>query len=293
MREGYYMNTQNRPLVLYHSPCADGFTAAWVLWKKHPDWEYHAAKYGDPLPDVTDRCVYMVDFSCKRPVMLELASKAKWISVIDHHKTAEAELVDLPDNVHVHFDMTRSGAALAWRFVFPGKPIPELVKFVEDRDLWKFQYEESKAISEYIFSYDYTFENWNRLHESLEDHDFVQNTVLPSAEAILRKHNKDVNELKALKHRIVINAHEVWAANVPYICASDLAGQLSEGEPFAATYFYDPSQDKYTFSLRSRGESGLDVSEIAKKFGGGGHKNAAGFSATQIAFAEMRIQRKG
>lgn len=32
---------------------------------------------------------------------------------------------------------------------------------------------------------------------------------------------------------------------------------------------------KFQFSLRSRGD--IDVSEIAKKFGGGGHKNAAGF----------------
>jgi nanoRNase/pAp phosphatase (c-di-AMP/oligoRNAs hydrolase) len=34
------------------------------------------------------------------------------------------------------------------------------------------------------------------------------------------------------------------------------------------------------FSLRSRGE--LDVSAIAKKLGGGGHKNAAGFQLPLI-----------
>ncbi len=55
---------------------------------------------------------------------------------------------------------------------------------------------------------------------------------------------------------------------------SDVAGKLAEGRPYAACYFDDG--DYRVFSLRSRAD-GVDVSQIATSFGGGGHKHAAGF----------------
>ena len=68
----------NRPLVIYHGNCADGFSAAWCFWRKYGEGaDYVAGVYQQSPPDVAGRDVYLVDFSYKRDVLLEMAkSKA-------------------------------------------------------------------------------------------------------------------------------------------------------------------------------------------------------------------------
>jgi uncharacterized protein len=275
----------DKPLVIYHYPCQDGFTAAWACWLVHPDWEFYPAIHGDPPPDVHGREVYMLDFSYKKPVMLELASKATKITVLDHHKTAEADLQELlmerGSNIFGTFDLSHSGARLAWDYFHSDEPVPLLIRYVEDRDLWKFTYSATKPISSWLFSKDYTFDNWNDARNTLELY-FTE--ALHSGLAILDKHSKDVLELSKLKFRYDINGHSVWCVNVPYTYASDMGHLLGEGEPFAATFFYDG--EGFVFSLRSA-EDGIDVSEIAKKYGGGGHKHAAGFKIVRSVWEAL------
>ena len=90
---------------------------------------------------------YFVDFSLKRDKMLELAELVDRVIVIDHHKTAEAELVNLPENVEVNFNMNESGATLTWLY-FYDEPIPEIFEYIKDRDLWNWKLPDSREISE-------------------------------------------------------------------------------------------------------------------------------------------------
>lgn len=266
----------SKPIVIYHSPCADGFTSAWIVWRLHPDWEFYPGKYQENPPDVTGRDVYFLDFSYKRPVILEMAKQANKIVLLDHHKSAEADLVDLPENVSVVFDMDMSGAHITWNYFHPEGTVrdrPMLVDFVEDRDLWRFVFPETKAVSSYIFSHEYDFETWTSLSEILGSADYREDAVL-QGEAILRKQTKDINELLQNKFKFWVGGYEVWIANLPYTLCSEAGNILAQGEPFAATFYLDGTSA--IFSLRSD-ENGLDVSEIAKQYGGGGHKHAAGF----------------
>lgn len=263
----------SKPLVFYHYPCQDGFTAAWAVWKSHPDWEFYPAKYGEPPPDVTNREVYMVDFSYKRPVILEMAKVARSITILDHHKTAETDLVDLPSNVFVTFDMNKSGARLAWEHFHSAEKVPELLLRVEDRDLWRFHFPDTKGLSSYLFSEEYDFETWNRLMVLGEDSNDLEE-MEGYGNTVLKKQAKDTTELLQNKFKTTIAGHEVWACNLPYTFSSDAGDILAQGEPFGATFYLD---GKFAhFSLRST-EDGADVSEIAKSFGGGGHKHASGF----------------
>ena len=271
------------PLVIYHSPCIDGFTAAWAIWKKHPDWEFFAGKHGDAPPDVTGRDVYMVDFSYKLPVILEMIGnnleKINSLTILDHHKTAQEDLERLrpmdPEELvlTIRFDMDKSGARLTWEYFHPDEPVPDIVKYVEDRDLWRFTYKDTEAVNAYIFSQQYDFNTWTVMAIALQDYENGQ-SIVDMGNAITTKHHKDVKELSVNKYRMSIAGYDVPVVNVPYTLASDMGHLLGKGEPFAATYFYDGKG--FVFSLRSE-EGGVDVSEIAKKFGGGGHKHAAGF----------------
>lgn len=274
------------PLCIYHAFCADGFGAAWVVRKffGSDQVDFHAASYGQPPPDVSGRDVIMVDFSYKRSVIDTMRADANSILILDHHKTAEDDLRGLPtpddqyfrDNMGVSalFDMNRSGAGLAWDYFYPGTPRPKLINHIEDRDLWRFNLPRTREIQANIFSYPYDFPVWDGLFKNAES-DVGLEWIADQGAAIERKHHKDVAELVgASKRRMVIGGHDVPVANLPYTLTSDAGHLMCAGEPFAACYLDTP--DGRTFSLRST-DDGMDVSEIAKRYGGGGHRNAAGF----------------
>jgi oligoribonuclease NrnB/cAMP/cGMP phosphodiesterase (DHH superfamily) len=264
-----------KKLCIYHGNCADGFTAAWALWKKYPDTDFHAGIYYADPPDCSGRDVVLLDFSFKRPILLEMAKKAKSILILDHHKTALEDLVDLPDNVTTIFDMSKSGAMLAWEYFHSNEEPPTLVKYVQDRDLWRFKLENTRPFQANLFSYEYTFENWDNVNTLCNNPDTLS-SFIKEGEAIERKHFKDIRELISVaKTRSVIAGFNIPILNCPYFQSSDAGHIMAEGEPFSACYYI--KEDTIVYSLRSS-EQGIDVSKVAALFGGGGHKAAAGFS---------------
>lgn len=261
-------------LCIYHSDCADGFTAAWAVWKKHPDAEFYPGVHGSPPPDVTGRNVVLVDFAYKRPDMLRMAEQADTVVVLDHHRSAQAELVDLPRNIGVIFDMNRSGAKMAWDYFHPGEVAPGIVRHVQDRDLWLFKDRNTKAFSAALFSLEYTFENWDYV-DALCNTQNGYTQFLAEGRAIERKHTKDVHELiRTGAYRTTVAGFNVPILNCPHFHSSEAGEIMGGGERFAVCY-WDTGVTR-NFSLRSACD-GLDVSEIAAHFGGGGHKHASGF----------------
>lgn len=275
----------NRPLVIYHGNCADGFSAAWCFWRKYGTGaDYVAGVYQQDPPDVTGRDVYLVDFSYKAPVVADMLQKARSVTLIDHHKTAIDDLRPLKadmaatnnngmgDNFGWFCDLNRSGATLAWDYLFPGEDRPLLLGHVEDRDLWRFKLHGTREIQAFVFSHEYSFEMWDKLM-SADQVELLKMTA--AGAAIERKHHKDVAELVAVcKRRMVIGAYDVPVASLPYTLVSDAAHLMAQGEPFAACY-WDTAEGR-VFGLRATDE-GVDVSEVAKQYGGGGHAKAAGF----------------
>lgn len=296
-----------KPRCIYHGKCADGFTAAWAVytaWDRNLDHiEFYPGVYSEPPPDVTGRDVIMVDFSYKAPVIAEMAKSAKTILIIDHHKTAQEDLAsyivpgltwetwndnDCP-KVSAVFDMERSGAGLTWDFFHRGEPRPALVDYVEDRDLWRFKMEASREVSAYIFAHEYTFAFWDDMATMMSSPNSLQ-IVFNMGAAIELKHHKDVAELVGVcKRRMKIGGVEVWGASLPYTLTSDAGNLMAQGEPFAACYWDTPNGR--AFSLRSTQE-GSDVSAIAASYGGGGHKNASGFTVPLDEVAQFEIGTK-
>ncbi len=275
----------NRPLVIYHGNCADGFSAAWCFWRKYGTGaDYVAGVYQQDPPDVTGHDVYLVDFSYKRAVVEQMLKTANSVTLIDHHKTAiddlrplKADMVatnnnGMGDNFGWFCDLGRSGATLAWDYLFPGEDRPLLLGHVEDRDLWRFKLPGTREIQAFVFSHEYSFELWDKLM-SADQVELLKMTA--AGAAIERKHHKDVAELVAVcKRRMVIGGYDVPVASLPYTLVSDAAHLMAQGEPFAACY-WDTAEGR-TFGLRATDE-GADVSEVAKQYGGGGHAKAAGF----------------
>lgn len=284
-------------LCIYHGNCDDGFGAAWAIWKR---WGYEVAyvpgTYGKPLPACEGRNVLFVDFSAKRPELVAMADKAKSIVVLDHHKTAEADLKDWagptirPDDVDLLaakactetgspivavFDMQCSGAVLAWDFAHGiphNDPPPTMLALIQDRDLWRFAFGAvTKRFSAALRTYPMSFEAWDKIAADTD-------ALIEEGKAILRAHEANIDKFIKDAYFDSVGDHTVPVVNVPYHYASDAAHallSLHPSAPFTAAWFRR-GDGMIQYSLRSE-EHRADVSEIAKRFGGGGHRNAAGF----------------
>lgn len=293
-------------LVIYHGRCNDGFTSAWIARKFWHDAiiEFVPASYGDAPIDMDGRRVLIVDFSYKHGEMLDYAERADSVVILDHHKTAEKELApfnvgarltlyDVMANVEIakktgrppilaHFDMKRSGAMMTWNFCRPGKVAPALVQYVQDHDLWTHELADSQAFAAAVSSYDQNFAMWDMLCDK-------GLSLSGEGRHILRANLKMLDDLIPLAALIEIGGFVVPCLNLPPQQAS-LGGHLlltaHREAPFAATYWASEGRDM--FSLRSM-DNRQDVSVIARGYGGGGHRNAAGFSVPSRGHFDLGI----
>lgn len=273
--------------ILYHASCADGFAAALVAWRFFHNATYIPVQYNQKPPDF-EPCdiLYILDFSYPLSVLQTLQKKAERIFILDHHKTAEADLKDLTDpqapgqGIFAQFDMDESGATLAWAFFHPGEPKPEFIRLIRDRDLWKWEMEESREFSAGLASYPFDFTLWNNFlnHEDETDRLKTDGTaILRAQEQRIRRLCSHVRWMKIDDHLVpVVNATSDQSEVGEYLCQKYPDAKFS-------TSFFIRDDGKVVWSLRSR--NGFDVSEIAKAHGGGGHAAAAGFVSEQLRTA--------
>lgn len=256
-------------LVIYHANCTDGFGAAYAAWKLLGDRaDYHAAKHGEMPPDVKGRNVVVLDFSYDNATTKKLMKSAKNFLIIDHHKSA---MVELHDVTCTRFDMNHSGAMLAWKFFHPGKEAPRMIKFIEDRDLWKWEIPYSKEFSAAFDMVPYDFEEFDKyLDDSAVDNAQERGAyILAYSKTVISKIAKQAVPRK-------LGGKDILVVNSPH-WMSEIGAALSPKCDFAVIWFYDHETRQVKVSLRAHHEDS-DVSEIAKKYGGGGHRKAAGFA---------------
>ena len=258
------MSQNKKVLVLYHND-ADGFGAAYALWKKYRDGaHYIPVQYQEDQPEIPEGVekIYIVDFSYSRGILEELNLFYE-VLVIDHHKTAQEALADLPFAI---FDTQRSGAVLTWETIHDTKA-PDLLYYVQDRDLWLWELPLSEEINLGISALPLDFEVWDKT---------PLNGLLATGESIKKFRDQQIERTLKNVRMMSVMGHEVPAVNTN-VNTSEVGDALCRIYPLAkfSVMYFDRQDGKRVFSLRSRGD--FDVSMVARVFGGGGHKNAAGF----------------
>ena len=262
-------NPSDVDFVIYHANCTDGFAAAFSAWKLLGEKaEYYAATYGEAPPSISGKNVVVLDFSYDNATTKKLISEAKSFLIIDHHKSAMIELHDISCT---HFDMTHSGAMLSWKFFHPGKDAPRFIKFVEDRDLWKWEIPYSREFSAAFDMVKFDFEQFDLFLDdsAVDDAQERGAYILAYSKTVISKIAKQAASRK-------INGKDVLVVNSPH-WMSEIGAALSAKCDFAVVWYRDHNACQTNVSLRAHHEES-DVSEIAKKYGGGGHRKAAGFT---------------
>jgi len=270
--------------LIYHAGCPDGFGAAWAARRAWgADGRYIPRSHDDDFdPDpFEDSQVVIADISLRNEQLRALGEVASNVTVLDHHLTARDHYASDPsvENTlsaqghRVLFDLDHSGAILAWNYFHPGEQPPDLLRYVEDQDLWNWALPQSQEVNAAIGSYSRSFECWDELAErpiaSLAD----------EGRPIVRANEKEVERSLKLAHPIAIGTERIESVNGGQPRAAighALAKRAAYGKPWGIVYrLFGTRVDCTIYSLGD-----LDASEIATRFGGGGHRNAAGFSVS-------------
>ncbi len=255
--------------VIYHANCTDGFGSAFSAWKLLGNRaEYHACSHGDKPPNVKGKNVVILDFSFNNKTTKKLIKEANNLLVIDHHKSAVVELHDISNTI---FDMSKSGATMAWEFFHPGKEPPKFIQYITDRDLWKWELPYSKEFSAAFDMVPFEFEEFEKYEDDSVFDDAVKrgSYILAYSKTVVKKVcEKAVSKTYKEMNVLVVNSSH-WM--------SEIGAKLSPDCDFALIWFYDHDEQRTKVSLRAFHDH-IDVSDVAKDFKGGGHKKAAGFT---------------
>jgi oligoribonuclease NrnB/cAMP/cGMP phosphodiesterase (DHH superfamily) len=270
--------------LVFHAGCPDGFGAAWAAWRAWGDDARYIARGHDDAFDpqrFDGQIVVFADISLRNPVLLEVAKVSAQLVVLDHHLTARDHFASDPavENAmaaqghSVHFDLNHSGAVLSWNYFHPGEPPPDLLRYVEDQDLWNWKLPQSHEVNAAIGSYNREFGIWSELAERTSEELALEGAP------IVRANQIEVKRALKQAHPVAIGNERIEAVNALHQRAAtghELAKRKRFGKEWGLVYRMSGAM--VDCSIYSVGD--LDVSAVATRLGGGGHRNAAGFSVS-------------
>jgi oligoribonuclease NrnB/cAMP/cGMP phosphodiesterase (DHH superfamily) len=282
-----------RRVCYYHAGCPDGFGAAWAVWRA---WGQQGRYQPRGHDDQTDASVHegdlvvFADIAPRPRLAVELGEFASQLVVLDHHVTArdllaeDARLVSslVARGHHVHFDLEHSGAVLAWQYFHPDEPVPALLSYVEDQDLWNWKLPETEAVNAAIGSYPRELEGWDELARRPWEE------LAAEGAPILRAQRIEVERTLRFAHPIRIGMLRVEAVNALQH-RSHLGHRLAKRAEYghAIGVAYRIVRERVDVSIYSIGD--VDVSVIAERFRGGGHRHASGFSVPLAEWIERFV----
>lgn len=299
-------------LIITHKSCPDGFVAAYVAKKRYPEAEVMFRDYNmePPYEQVTGRDVLVTDFSWRtREENDKLASLTKSFRMLDHHKSAREIIGDAP---YATFDMNRSGAGLAWDYLFGrdsdyridtanimevGRCFPNLylprpwyVNYVEDRDLWRHVLPNSRAVNAFLASIQFDFDVWDKMVRPLTEQQAMGYGIgaLRYIESYVRVTMNYVQSGKLffIDAEGYVHEYKVSVANASYMTNSDLLDAMVQDPAVdIGISWFERADGKAHLSLCTA-KPDVDVSKIAVSHGGGGHRTKAGI---QLPINEARI----
>ncbi len=279
-----------QPLVLYHGRnCPDGFAsalAAWLYYDGKAEFvglDHGDVKTLDDLPVLTGRAVYVLDFSFSDTLLRAIEERAAKLVLLDHHLSAAEKLTGFICRCGgVHFDMKKSGARLAWEFFHPEQALPDLVRYVEDRDIWVWQYPQSAGFLAALDMEPFDFVRW---HEIAAFDAQQMNAFIGRGQAMDDKFNHLAVQIAEGARPISFNGVAGLMVNAPGVFHSQVGDLLCQQSGTYALLWTVDKTGVVKCGLRSR--SGFNCIDLAASMGGGGHAQACGFKMHVARLPEL------
>lgn len=266
-------------LCIYHND-ADGCASAAVV--RHAigtDAKMHEISYGEPTPwkkIINVKHVVIVDFILPLQEMKRIANE-RMLTWIDHHKSALVEVNDEARNWSGLRSLNEAACVLTWKYFFPDKPVPRALVLIGDRDIWRQQEPDSGAFNEGLRQ-EQTHPNNDQLWKPLlSDDPLVVEQLISKGQPILESRLQSMRRFISRYGFPVI--FEGWRTLAVNQRGDGDIGQHIRDLGYDIGYCYiEGFQEGKTVTFVTLFSDNVDVSEIATKYGGGGHQGAAGFS---------------
>lgn len=288
--------------AFYHSADLDGHCSGAIVKHLNPECELFPINYGQEFP--WDRItpyetVFMVDFTLQPFDQMERLSQMCRLVWIDHHKTEVEEALKRKFNPQGLREIGIGACLLTWQNL-TRKPVPEAVQLLAEYDVWN--HDNPKTLP---FQYGFRFfedtrpDNQELWGEFFSGDDFSRKVlieVVQTGETLLTyedRQNAKFCRAYAFETALrVPSLTDAAFAEFPAVCCNR---GFTNSKVFDSVY--DPTKHdlmitfcrlkppayKWTVSLYSTKED-VDCGQIARLFGGGGHKGAAGFQCEQLPF---------
>lgn len=269
---------EEKVLCFFHANCVDGAASAAVIRRKYPHAKCYPMNHGDKLrARVKGKKLFIVDFSFKPELLKRFSDEATSVHWYDHHITA----VPIKEEVGWGIiDLKESGASLTWKQEFPEKPLPKILEYVRDKDLYEWKLPNSREISMYLREVEGITNPLNPWWQKMMDgpSDEVWAKMIEGGVSALKHQEMTIKQGLRSAFEVEFHGHKTLAVNWS-LEASDMGEYIYKnlGYDIALMFYY--TGEVWNFSLRS---DKVDVSELALKFGGGGHPGAAGFRQQNI-----------
>lgn len=266
-------------LCFYHNDADGRSSGAIVRRALGKDTHLNEINFGEPVPwDLVEQAehVIMVDFSLPLADMQRMAHGRRF-TWIDHHITAINEFKDVSDSWEGLHNLSGAACVLTWQYFFPDKPIPRAILLIGDRDTWTNAYPDSAPFGEGLNQKDASPEN-DKLWQPLLDDDPQAVQELVSYGSLLREaHLRDIRRsVTRYGQPVTFEGHSTLAINRR---ADGDLGEYIRKQGYEIAYCYiEGLQNGKLVTFVTLFSDKVDVSEIAHKFGGGGHQGASGFS---------------
>ncbi len=273
--------------VLYHADCSDGFGAAWSAWKKLGNQALYIAvpPNNRVVPEAArGKDIYTLDYMFPREAVSQARKEIHSLTVIDHHITNKEASEQADARL---FDVAHSGAVLAWKFFHPKHPIPKLLKYIEDYDLWRFRFKNTRAVGEALSLYDMNFKVWDAIVQDFEKG--REKKYAEEGTVLLRSMERRVGRLIGFGEKRTFEGYQALVVNSPFYVSEIGHSIVKHGTPVAVLWSH--REGKVVVSLRSDGKT-VNVAELAERYGGGGHPAAAGFSFEVKEFLNFKQKKK-
>lgn len=277
--------------IVYLHDDLDGWMSAAIVKRIYPDVEFVKVNYGDCYLENTDLnenvIVIIVDFTFPLEIMKMLCERFNegnlaGLCWIDHHKSAKEKMPKLWNSKDI--DGIReinkgSAALLTWEWFYPHEIIPPAIDFISRYDTWDFG-EDEREIKEFIMGLNYLVgnvspEEYNSriLQQLIDYNEQTYNLADEYGHVLMKATDQRIEKSIADGKEITFHGHKTLLVNSNHDVS--LIGEAIYNGDHEIGIIWSVRCDKVIFSLRSKT---IDVAKLAEKYGGGGHKGAAGFT---------------
>lgn len=287
-------------MLIIHHYDLDGHCSAAIIKYLHPVARCYEMNYEDEIPweDIKDNIVYIVDFSFGLEDMKRVMKEAKQVIWIDHHVSAIKDLKSISNSVLGSRDIeeTYSGCELTWKYIFPNDPMPRAVHLLGRYDVHDYADPETIPFEYAMMSKDTNPETcmnlWVNLFNNQDDpgefnfwdkENLVEETVEEGKPMQEFVEKMNVNTVKNVAVTVLLEGHKFLAVN-SYLINSNALEKVFQAKKWDAMMVFYRKSGGWSVSIYNGNHDGVDCVAIAKKFGGGGHKDAAGFFCKKLPF---------